>query len=533
MRLVFRLSLLLILALLLVGTATAQARGPFLTGIQSDNLALDAKPQQRELFASMLPPITPQIVRTTVRWNEIARNCGGEEPAALRDPANPCYDWQVIDETVRGSRVAGAQVVGSISRVPTWVNNNADYRHTGVTWTQFQRTLVHYEAFCHAVARHFASDPLRVGYWTVWNEPNSRTFFRPFDGSQYKRYAHLTVRCATALKHGAPGVLVAAGPTGPSSYPVRPVTFIRGVQPWLRRLGGRAVLDAWAHNPYTGAPVSPRARVFKPPRVGIGNVRDLFRVLDENPSTRGLPVWATEFSHVATRREPVAGVGFPNQATWLAEAQDVLWRTGRVHMFVWYVLRDPEDSNDWQSGLYLRDGRAKPAAVMFRRPISRRPVVGYGGQARLWGRSHVAPDTARLVYSRNLRTWRTVRNQQRSADGVMTGRQLMTARTWFAVEDSQGRGLARKVAVILRTLRVPSGSVRVGQRVRIRGKSFRSPRTVRLLISNDRRSWRRIPNQRRGRDGTVIATFVARRTTYVAVADRHGRSGFKRIRVRR
>ena len=75
---------------------------------------------------------------------------------------------------------------------------------------------------------------------------------------------------------------------------------------------------------------------------------------------------------------------------WLQDGLYSLWRQGATTIF-WFLLRDqppvPAYNATYQSGLYLLDGRAKPAAAAFRFPL----VARFGrGKTLVWGRSPVA-----------------------------------------------------------------------------------------------------------------------------------------------
>src|SRR4029077_19365779 len=114
---------------------------------------------------------------------------------------------------------------------------------------------------------------------------NSRSFWQPFGKAMPTQYADLYASAAKELKATNPSALVAPGPTGPNSTGMKPIDFIKAVQPLLA--ARHAPVDAWAHNPYPGGGAkSPRAKFFKAPSVGIGNLPDLITQLDKSPVTR-------------------------------------------------------------------------------------------------------------------------------------------------------------------------------------------------------------------------------------------------------
>jgi hypothetical protein len=98
-------------------------------------------------------------------------------------------------------------------------------------------------------------------------------------------------------------------------------------------------------------------------------------------------VWVTEVSWNTSPPE-ARGRGVPVQeaARWLEQTFYVLWRQGVSHV-LWYQLAD-SGKGGYNSGVYFKNGRAKPGATAFRFPFltnrrSRSSVVA-------WGRAPVA-----------------------------------------------------------------------------------------------------------------------------------------------
>jgi hypothetical protein len=104
--------------------------------------------------------------------------------------------------------------------------------------------------------------------------------------------------------------------------------------------------------------------------VGIGNMKDLFRQLDRSPGDApkggvgpGVRV-RDDAGRAQQRREPA------NQANYLADAMGIAAETNRVPLFIWYVMTDPSEAADRQSGLLTATGAAKPSYFMYQRPVS-------------------------------------------------------------------------------------------------------------------------------------------------------------------
>jgi hypothetical protein len=403
-----------------------------------------------------------RLVRINVGWNELAAGCGGQSPTTLRNHGAACYDWSVFDQVVQLATDRDMQVLVSISRAPTWLHGSSNPSWLGATSQQWQRTVVHYEAVMFAAARRYraGSELGHVRLWTVWNEPNSNTYFAPLVTRSQQllgpaRYAQLLARSAVALKSANSFALVAAGPTGPTGgrYGIKPITYVARVQTVLPRyLPGvgsaeRRWIDAWAHNPYPGTNIAPSRGTIRSPAVGMTNVADLLRQLDRSPITRGRPIWATEFGYQTNPPDRLLGISPPLQGRYLAESFDWLARTGRIPIAVWYGFVDGDLPDDWQSGTHFASGQRKVSYFWYQRPISV-PVdrIRRGSSVRVWARSMVNPRATRIAWSTNGRTWRLLPLRGRRADRSQVQSVRLSTTTWFATWDGR-RGPARVVRV--------------------------------------------------------------------------------------
>lgn len=378
-----------------------------------------------------------QVIRVNVGWNEIAGACAGRSLVTLANHENDCYHWAILDNLVRESHARGIQLLVSVSRAPVWVNNSADPMFVGATGPQFTRFVDNYAAFMRAIGTRYGTGTKigKINLWTIWNEPNSTQFWRPLTTRAQKasaplRYAVLYSRSAVALRSANPQAAIAPGPTGPApSNAIPPATFILTFQKHVLRLlpgasvaAKRRYLNAWAHNPY---PYARSARLTRSkfvklnyPNLPLQRTRDLVRVLDRSPITRKRPIWATEFGYESYPQERIMGVPLALQGRYMAEALDVLDATGRVTVAIWYGMTDPTAPADWQSGSFFANGAIKPAAYWQRRPISVAATrVRRGMRVQVWAKSQMKPKAARIQYSYNGRTWRTMLGTRRRADG--------------------------------------------------------------------------------------------------------------------
>lgn len=386
-----------------------------------------------------------QVVRGNFGWNEVATSkCKGKSITQLSNHRNSCYNWKIFDSFVKQANQRRIQVLISITRVPTWVINSTP-ENMGRTGPQFTKVLRNYVAFHKAAATRYKAGSKYgfIQYWTIHNEPNSKTYWGPRPNPNW--YAMLYGKTAVAIKRAHKTALVAPGPTGPTggSGGMKPLAFMRAFQAKVPKyLPGsmpmkRRYLNAWAHNPYPGSRSQPSVAsntTSHRDSVGMAKIDNLFKQLDKAPITRGTRVWATEFGWETSG---TLKVSMAQQAQFIAEAFDWLDRKRRVTIGISYGLTDPKEAYDWQSGTFSSNGRIKPSFKMFQRMVSV-PQGGKGGVVRrgtvvkVWGRSNISPRTGVLAFSipgRQCapgRMWCTVRGQRRKGDGSITAMMRVT-----------------------------------------------------------------------------------------------------------
>ena len=63
----------------------------------------------------------------------------------------------------------------------------------------------------------------------------------------------------------------------------------------------------------------------------------------------------------------IFGVPYSKQATYLTQAVTFARKNPRIDIFLWFLLRDEQRLEGWQSGLVTFDGKRKPSFAAFRR----------------------------------------------------------------------------------------------------------------------------------------------------------------------
>ena len=142
-----------------------------------------------------------------------------------------------------------------------------------------------------------------MGYYTVWNEPNSTRFLSPaFDdaGNPVSPYVYAGICRAvyTGLKAGNPLATVAIGQTssrGSESYrrgagSIAPGTFAR----LLATVKPAVPFDAWAHHPYSDLGFGPLQR-YRFPNVNLATLHTFEQRLDQWFHRADIPIWISEY----------------------------------------------------------------------------------------------------------------------------------------------------------------------------------------------------------------------------------------------
>jgi hypothetical protein len=371
---------LVALAALLVGTLAlagvgsgAKSSRAVLFGINDDAWLLHG-PGSLESRLETLERLGPEVVRFTIRWDQVAR----AQPERPRDHRDPAYDWGSVDAVLRGLRSHGLAPLITLYGTPRWANGRKAANWAPTSDRSFAN-------FAYASARRYPW----VRYWTIWNEPNRATFLRP---TTARTYVDKLLNPAYAQLHAViDGVKVGGGVTAPraGSSGVAPVA-------WIRAMGAaKAKLDAYAHHPYPGRPQVETPWGPKCVNCLTITMADLERLEREVANAFGAKrIWLTEYGYQTNPPDTFLGVSPEQQATYVASAALRAYRSSSVDMLVFFMVRDDDEPAGWQSGLFTSDGRMKPAYAAFRFPLMQ--VARRGEKVELWGQ--VRPRTGRQPF---------------------------------------------------------------------------------------------------------------------------------------
>lgn len=310
----------------------------------------------------------------------------------------------------------------------------------------------------------------RVDYWEIWNEPNQGSWLAPQHKRRgrgwlpvspriYRRIADSTYAALQATGHGGDTIMIGAtAPKGSDdrgiSRPMNPRLFIRELycvdannqayrgtaarirgcptrDPITRFPAAHPVLfraTGFSHHPYelTFAPSTrPDPRFFTIANLGAlsHTLRYAWLRYRQPVARRGVPLYLTEYGYQTSPPDRI-GVSLSKQASYLNQAEYLVWRNRNVRSLTQYLLYDNGEpiSRTFQTGLLFADGRAKPAYQAYKLPIwlPRRHVARGGSTLRVWGlvraaANGTAPQVRIQFRARGARSYRTLATRRGSA----------------------------------------------------------------------------------------------------------------------
>ena len=325
-----------------------------------------------------------KVLRVNLYWGG-PLGVAKARPFAAADPRDAAYDWSLYDRTAQFASAHGIELLFSITGTPRWANGGQSPNRPPLNYGNLRNFA--YAAAARYSGKYSGQDGRTlpaVRLWAAWNEPNNPAFLRP----QYvRRGGKWVIQSAVAYAkicnavydgiHGTDfeGEQVACGVTGPrgnnnpaSSRPaISPIAFLTAA-----KKAGMKRFDAYAHNPYYGAPSE--TPTTKPPPTGSGQAPTAITFANIDTLIAGVtrlygrkPIWITEYGYQTKPPDPQFGVSWALQAKYLTQAFAIARRNPRIAMMLWFLVRDQPDLSGWQSGLITTTGKKKPAYSAFMR----------------------------------------------------------------------------------------------------------------------------------------------------------------------
>lgn len=385
--------------------STADAARPLATGITTaDNGAVD------QLGFDRIKATGADFTRIIIYWSQVV---GNTKPVSWdpTDPADPNYDWTMIDPEIRKAVDAGLTPLVQIYSAPSWAERCVAPGEPGIC----NPDPVEFQKFAKAAVARYSgnfNELPRVRYWQPWNEPNLHIFFKPQRVGAARPspdlYRALLNRFAAVVKGSDLSNKVVGGGLAPlgGENSIGPLDFTRRLlcmkgrkkpkpKPGCRKT---ARFDIWAVNPYTTG--GPTHQAISPDDVQLGDVREMVSLVRAARragkvigSPTKVPVWVTELSWDSKPPDP-NGLPMALLCRWTSEAMFRTWQAG-VERFFWFSLRDwsraPGEPyrETLESGLYFRGSsiqKDRPKRVLEAFEF---PFVAFRKANRItvWGRT--------------------------------------------------------------------------------------------------------------------------------------------------
>lgn len=339
----------------------------------------------------------------------------------------------------------------------------------------------------------------RVDTWGLWNEPNERSWLNPWyrtlahrrqellQPSLYRGLADAAWSGLHASGHAGDTILV--GETANKGI-MEPIPFVRAVycvgrslQPlrgfsaqllgcptspnrasFVRANPGIFAITGYAHHPYT-FDVAPNAPAPDANVIALSNLPHFERTIDQifrsyGAGRRGgIPLYLTEWGYKTDPPNPYVHTSLTRQGAWLNQGEYMTWKDPRVVALAQFELVDsppkpgePPGSplywSTFQTGLMLRNGRAKPSLGTFRIPIWV-PNTRHGRRVTVWGQlrpaNHSTTQYAWVEFQRKgQKAWTVIRLvQTASPEGFLVAHVPLPGPGWVRLawlDPSNGAG---------------------------------------------------------------------------------------------
>ena len=436
-RILCTLALLGLAAVVLAAPAQARPR-------QQVMFEAPSKAQNPSVLVPKLESLGVTAVRINLRWHDTAPSADSRDRPSgdLTDPAR--YNWSRYAPMIDAASARGWKITIALAGpAPRWGTE-------GARDTITRPRASDYRNFAEAAGARFGE---QVAQWSIWNEPNFRTFLMP----QFVKgkpaspgiYRNLYIAGQKGLVAGSPTrPRVLFGETAPRAGAdgVAPLAFLRealclSATYQRARSCTKITTDGYAHHPY--AP--PAGPFFTPPKtddVTIGALSRLTVALDKaaraGAITGKLKVYLTEFG-VQSYPDRSAGVPLATQSDHRSIAEKLAWSNPRVYGFSQYLMRDDRTIKGvsaakrypgFQSGLETDTGKKKPAFDGFRLPLV---ATLSGTRVSLWGLARPATGRTRVTIQQASRgsAWKTLKTVTTKSDTSWTlGATWASGRLW-------------------------------------------------------------------------------------------------------
>jgi hypothetical protein len=282
------------------------------------------------------------------------------------------YNFGTLDNVVQAAAAHGIRVHLSVTGpAPAWAAGN---RKLG----NYKPNQAEFAGFAAAIAHHMRG---RVDRYSIWNEPNWRTWLGPLKSGP-AQYRGLYSRGYKAIKGADPKAKVLIGETAPYAQKGRataPIAFLRGVACLNKKYKRvhkctKLKADGYAHHPYYFQK-GPTFKIKGADNANMGTLSHLTRALDRISRSGQirrngggkLGVYLTEFGYFSSGHRALSR---SKRGKYISQGFKMALRNGRVKSQLQYVLVQPPKKYPWSFfdlGLISTKGKKQPQYTALQR----------------------------------------------------------------------------------------------------------------------------------------------------------------------
>lgn len=378
---------LAVMAALLGAARDARAARGMEVALQDDAVFVSQSYFDRMRALALARSLGVTRLRVNANWAFLMPHDQAYSPTK---PATVAYTFTQIDSAIDAAAAYGIRVHLSLTGpAPAWATSDHRVGPVRPSATEFAQ-------FAAAAARHFRG---RVDRYSIWNEPNWRTWLGPLNSSPaLYRALYLAGYRAIKAQDGRAQVLI--GETAPYAQrgrAIAPIKFLRAVtcvNARYRRVRrcSRLRADGYAHHPYDFTH-SARFRFPGRDNATMATLSNLTGALDRLSRagvlrpTRGrrMPVYLTEYGYFASGSRHLP---WRRAVTYLKQGWDLALRNSRVRSQLQYLLVSPPPGSPYRFfdlGLISVNGSRHPTYNALRSWYrkNRRKVKRLGGRIAL------------------------------------------------------------------------------------------------------------------------------------------------------
>jgi Cellulase (glycosyl hydrolase family 5) len=445
-------------ALLLAAPAAANRNQESI--FQDDGVLQQSGPDAQKSALRQIRNLGADTVHVLVGWRRIAPSPTSRTKPSDFDASNPdAYPsgaFDTLDALVREARDDDLDVIFTpTSSIPDWASRcSAAEARKGRIYS-CDPDPAEFQQFVTALGKHFSGD-LAVRRWSIWNEPNFKSWLRPqftkvhgttvaYGAIMYRNLLKAGIAALQATGHG--GDAVYGGETGPIGQTrggphttgMAPGLFVRRMlclNDSLRRLSGsdsrayqctrtsKLAIKGFAHHPYTrGGSLLPTSSIIKDDEITLKYIGRLERILSAAGRYKRIPsatpIYDTEYGLQTDPPDEFFGLSLGKQAQGIDEADYMAWRNRRIRSVAQYNLIDDASSDGFNTGLVFNPntngGVEKPSYGAYRTPIL---VINRGSSVDVWGQARPAGTNQKVeIQTGSGDQWTTVQTVQTGTQG--------------------------------------------------------------------------------------------------------------------